>query len=334
MTIKKNVEVSVEAKTRKTYFEDNFLGLTGENLQGYVVFSFKDMFVNGVPRVEVIQGSNKYIITEVETENETYKLPIKSSLLTSKTVQMELVITENEEENSIPVFKSNPFYLYVAESINATETIPEEYATWIDTLNAKVLEIDEKLDDVDTALENVSTAIENAETATSGAEKVNISSSKSGKTTTVTTTNRNGENTTNEVLDGDDGIGLQFMWQGTKLGIKRENDNEYIFVDLQGQIGPIGPQGNPFQVKKTYATIQLMVADYDNMEINDYVMISGNIEEEDNAKLFVKTEQEDATYRWQYLADFSGASGVVGPQGASVVSAFINNSGELILNVE
>jgi len=53
-----------------------------------------------------------------------------------------------------------------------------------------------------------------------------------------------------------------------------------------------------------------MIADYDNMQINDYVMISGNIEEEDNATLWVKTEQEDPDYRWQYLADFSGASGV------------------------
>jgi hypothetical protein len=77
-----------------------------------------------------------------------------------------------------------------------------------------------------------------------------------------------------------------------------------------------------------------MIADYDNMEINDYVMISGNIELEDNAKLFVKTEVEDPTYRWQYLADFSGASGVRGPTGASVTSANINSNGELVLTVE
>ena len=77
-----------------------------------------------------------------------------------------------------------------------------------------------------------------------------------------------------------------------------------------------------------------MIADYDNMNINDYVMISGNIEEEDNAKLFVKTEVEDPTYKWQYLADFSGASGIAGPQGASVRSATINSNGELVMTVE
>ena len=124
------------------------------------------------------------------------------------------------------------------------------------------------------------------------------------------------------------------MWQGTSLGIKTAEQEEYTFVDLQGATGPVGPQGEAFQIKKTYATIQLMIADYDNMNINDYVMISGNIEQEDNAKLFVKTEVEDPTYRWQYLADFSGASGIAGPQGASVRSAAINSNGELVITVE
>ncbi len=79
--------------------------------------------------------------------------------------------------------------------------------------------------------------------------------------------------------------------------------------------GPAGPQGEAFTIKKTYATVQAMIDDYDNMQINDYVMISGNIETEDNAKLFVKTEVEDPVYKWQYLADFSGATGIRGPQG-------------------
>ena len=139
---------------------------------------------------------------------------------------------------------------------------------------------------------------------------------------------------TTKTVHIDDGVDLQFMWQGTSLGIKTAEQSEYTFVDLQGATGPVGPQGEAFQIKKTYATIQLMIADYDNMNINDYVMISGNIEQEDNAKLFVKTEVEDPTYRWQYLADFSGASGIAGPQGASVRSATINSNGELVMTVE
>ena len=32
----------------------------------------------------------------------------------------------------------------------------------------------------------------------------------------------------------DDGIDLQFMWQGTSLGIKTAEQEEYTFVNLQG----------------------------------------------------------------------------------------------------
>ena len=87
---------------------------------------------------------------------------------------------------------------------------------------------------------------------------------------------------------------------------------------IQGEQGPKGdpgPQGKPFTIEKTYMSIEDMVADYDNMNINDYVMINGNIENEDNAKLFTKREIEDPIYRWIYLADFSGATGIQGPKG-------------------
>ena len=210
MTIKKNVEITVSSKTRQVFFEDNFLGLTGENLQGYVVFSFKDGFVSGIPRVELIQGDQKYYITEIETENETYKLPIKSSLLTSNNVQMQLVITESGEENSIPIFKSKTFYLYVAESINAVTTIPEEYATWIDTLNEKVLEINAKLDECDTAI--------------SQANNLDIDISKSSGITTVTVTKKDGTSKSEDILDATiNGINTVTMIGGTNIEIEQED---------------------------------------------------------------------------------------------------------------
>lgn len=215
------------------------------------------------------------------------------------------------------------------ELINSDEIVePDDRVPILDNLindvNQAIDNVEELKDDIDTALENVNQAIEKT-------NNLDIDVNKVDKEATVELTKKDG--TTKEVVIKD-GVSLQFMWQGTSLGIKTDDMQDYVFVDIQGPIGPIGPQGNPFQVKKTYTTIELMIADYDNMQINDYVMISGNIEEEDNAKLFVKTEQEDPVYRWQYLADFSGASGVVGPQGASVTSATINSNGELILNVE
>lgn len=76
--------------------------------------------------------------------------------------------------------------------------------------------------------------------------------------------------------------------------------------------GDKGDTGKPFVIEKTYESIEDMVDDYDNMEINDYVMVSGDIEEEENATLWTKTETEVSPYKWVYLADFSGASGITG----------------------
>lgn len=83
----------------------------------------------------------------------------------------------------------------------------------------------------------------------------------------------------------------------------------------QGIQGIQGPKGDPFSIAKTYATIVAMVADYDNMNVNDFVMISGDISDPDNAKLFVKTDTEDPTLKWHFVTDFSGATGIQGPAG-------------------
>ena len=43
---------------------------------------------------------------------------------------------------------------------------------------------------------------------------------------------------------GEMGIGLEFNWDGTKLGIKRTIDDEYTYVDLKGTTGARGLKGN------------------------------------------------------------------------------------------
>lgn len=44
--------------------------------------------------------------------------------------------------------------------------------------------------------------------------------------------------------DGKDGIGLHFVWDGTKLGVKREDETAYTYVDLKGTQGLQGPKGD------------------------------------------------------------------------------------------
>lgn len=38
-------------------------------------------------------------------------------------------------------------------------------------------------------------------------------------------------------------LGLDFVWDGTRLGVKRENQDEYTYSDLEGPQGPAGQDG-------------------------------------------------------------------------------------------
>ena len=44
-------------------------------------------------------------------------------------------------------------------------------------------------------------------------------------------------------LKGEAGVGLDFDWQGTKLGVKKSTETNYNYVDLKGQQGNVGNKG-------------------------------------------------------------------------------------------
>lgn len=84
----------------------------------------------------------------------------------------------------------------------------------------------------------------------------------------------------------------------------------------QGERGPQGiqgPQGEAFSIAKTYPSIAAMNADYGNynVSVGQFVLIdTGDVDDEDNAKLYVKGETQ-----YTYITDLSGATGMQGPQG-------------------
>lgn len=81
----------------------------------------------------------------------------------------------------------------------------------------------------------------------------------------------------------------------------------------QGEQGEKGEPGQPFSIAKVYPSVDAMNADFsnDDVSVGQFVIINtGNVDDEDNAKLFVKG---DAGY--SYITDLSGAQGIQGPQG-------------------
>jgi hypothetical protein len=84
------------------------------------------------------------------------------------------------------------------------------------------------------------------------------------------------------------------------------------FAIPKGDKGEKGDTGDAFHIVKTYTSIAAMNADYSgtSTKIGDYVMIVSNVEDPDNAKVYIK-----GSSAWGFIVDMSGATGVKGDKG-------------------
>ena len=137
-----NLEIKVSKKTRMVDLPKQFITVDGENLQSKIIFSFIDEFVKGQARLEYeINNEKKYLA--LNKENETYTLAVSSILTKEGYINMQLVIDEDSQDETLPVFKSNKFYLYCNPSINAVDEEPESsYELWIQQADKKLNEVD------------------------------------------------------------------------------------------------------------------------------------------------------------------------------------------------
>lgn len=160
----KNLNVIVDESTSLVYPDKKTIGNEYENLQGNIVFKFKKEFINGIGWLEMKLPDGTTGFLNLTKENEEYSLPIKSSLLKNQgKIFMQLRITEDENENGIPVFKSNIFYVEVKESLNVTDEIPDQYQSWIDIANEKLLEFEKaitEVENIDINAERIETGVE------------------------------------------------------------------------------------------------------------------------------------------------------------------------------
>ena len=132
-------KILIRKSDRKTLHKDRrSLGMNGENLQEVLLFCLDEKIEgNGIVEVELPDETKGMI--EVDRTEEGYELPVKSSLLTQTGfVKFQLRILHDNVE----IFKSEIIALEVKDSINATETIPEQYPTWIDNLTTLKQELE------------------------------------------------------------------------------------------------------------------------------------------------------------------------------------------------
>ena len=100
------------------------------------------------------------------------------------------------------------------------------------------------------------------------------------------------------------------------IGVDVTNKEYWLLIAQKGDKGDIGEKGEKgdagkdFSIYKTYASISAMESDASNVPEGEFVLIASNVEDEDNAKLYVKGEDS-----FVYLTDLSGATGIKGEKG-------------------
>lgn len=111
---------------------------------------------------------------------------------------------------------------------------------------------------------------------------------------------------------GDQGYSITAQWSGDKL-IITDKGGPKTSPSLTGPQGEKGDRGEPFGVDKVYESVDAMNAGYatDGVPVGGFVVITtGDVEDEDNAKLYVKGETQ-----YEFITDMSGVQGIQGPQG-------------------
>lgn len=152
-------KIYIETESRNVYPERDILGISGENKFETLQFNL-DSFIDGQALLRVerkeTSGTAKYEIA-VQKEDNRYTLEVLSSLLAYKgIVKLQLVIMQENLE----VFKSKTFNMKVLEEIEGDEEIPEQYPTWQQLANQKILEMNNKITEVTSLEEDLEDKVE------------------------------------------------------------------------------------------------------------------------------------------------------------------------------
>ena len=207
------------------------LGNEQQNLQNKLKFEFEDEIVEGQAWLEYeIDGVKKF--TPMEKYEKGYQVDIKSSLLTSSQVSVDLKITQDEEPEGVPVFVTNIITFDVEQTINADEEEIEEYPSWFENAN-KILNEANNLDLDVTKDDDISTITINKKDGTQKSVNVYDGITPNIQIGSVTT------------LESDEQATV------TRTGTKEEPI--FDFGIPQGEQGPTGPTG----ANGTAATIQV-----------------------------------------------------------------------------
>lgn len=231
----------------------------------------------------IIDNNTCNIPSEILVKQQSVFLGVYAYKITGS----ELVLRYSPSPVIFPIIDGS----YKADSVPSEEITPSQFEQYLQLLQNGLGEVNAKLQEVintsETLEENGTYAKEQGDYAKETTDEL-VNKAQNGDFDGATFTPR---------VDAEGNI----SWS---------NDKGLDNPQTQNIKGQKGDTGEPFTISKTYPSVEAMQADFDNMNVGDYVMITSSIELEDNAKLYCKTETE-----WVYITDFSGATGIQGEKG-------------------
>jgi hypothetical protein len=124
----------------KDYKGSVAIGNQNQNLQNKLKFELSEM-INGEAWLEYeIDGVKRQAL--MDEYEKGYQIDIKSCLLVSEHVTVNIKITEEKNPDAIPIFVSTTVTYTVNKTVGAEEEEPEEYPSWFESANAKLVELD------------------------------------------------------------------------------------------------------------------------------------------------------------------------------------------------
>lgn len=92
----------------------------------------------------------------------------------------------------------------------------------------------EEMGGVNTVINLLEEEIDKVDVLITQVDNMDLDANKFDKVTTIDITKKDG---TSKTVTLEDGMGLNYDWQGTSLGVKREDEQQYEYVNLKGEKG-------------------------------------------------------------------------------------------------
>ena len=191
--------------------------VTGDYNSTKVVFEFADE-IDGTKIFEMKNPEGELVYADEIVNNEVVLVGYKE---------------ENGEIETYSLFGEEGDYIFEV-SLYGNDSKLTSVSGYINAKKEEVIvdgeEVQEKITLFDNLINTLNEKIEET-------DNLDIDVSKEDKTTTVLITKKDGTPKSEDIYDG---IGLNYNWQSTSLGIKREDEQNYQYVDLKGEKGDAG----------------------------------------------------------------------------------------------